>query len=82
MKNDITAVRNLLIQGMEELLNPEPESTFDVNKAKALASLGKVLIESAKAETAAIQSAARQGIDVKGTGFFNLEKNRQLGTGE
>jgi len=82
MKNDITAVRNLLIQGMEELLDPEKESTFDVQKAKALAMIGKVLIESAKAENAAIQAASRHGVTVTGTGFLAIEKNRALPSGQ
>lgn len=81
MKNDITAVRNLLIQTMEELINPEPESTMDVPKAQAIAQLGKVLIESAKAETAMIRESARQGIQAQGTGFFSLDKNKPLQPG-
>lgn len=70
MKNDITAVRNLLIETAERLLNPEEGETLDVAKAKAIAQLGKVLVESAKAEANFLAVAEKAGHRVKGTGFI------------
>jgi hypothetical protein len=62
-----------MIEGMERLLNPEDNDTFDVEKAKALAGLGKVVIESAKVEVAALQVAEKFGSKIQGTGFINIE---------
>jgi hypothetical protein len=79
MKNNIEAVRNLMIEGMERLLNPEEGDTFDVEKAKALAGLGKVVIESAKVEVAALQVAEKFGSKIQGTGFINIDaKPKQI----
>ncbi len=70
MKNDITAVRNLMIAQMEKLVNPEEGETPDIETAKAVASLGKVLVESAKAEVLYIRTMQSEGIQIKGTGFI------------
>jgi hypothetical protein len=70
MKNDITAVRNLMIAQMEKLVNPEEGETPDIETAKAVASLGKVLVESAKAEVLYIRTMHSEGIQIKGTGFI------------
>jgi hypothetical protein len=70
MKNKITDVRNLLIEGMDRLLNPDEGDTFDVERAKALAGLAKVAVESAKAEVAFLKVAHGMGADVDDTGFF------------
>ena len=78
MKNKITDVRNLLIEAMEELLHPDPESKFDVAKAKALADLGSVVIESAKVEVQAIATAAKYGIKAEGTGFIPSQAQKQF----
>lgn len=71
MKNKITDVRNLLIEAMERLLNPEPNDSFDIEQAKALADLGKVVIESAKAEVMYMKTAEGMGFVVPPSGFFN-----------
>lgn len=70
MKNDITAVRNLMIEGMERLLNPEEGDQFDVEKAEALAKLGKVIVDSAKTEVAFLKVATTAGAKVRPTGFI------------
>lgn len=74
MRNNIEAVRNLLIEGMERLLNPEDNEQFDCEKAKALADLGKQVIESAKVEVAAVKVVAQYQLKGTGTGFINLEQ--------
>ena len=79
MKNDLTAVRNLLIEGMERLLNPEEGDTFNVDKAKALAQIGSVLVESAKAEVKFIEHAERAGMKLQGSSF--LQNTNALGDG-
>jgi hypothetical protein len=73
MKNDITAVRNLMIEQMEKLVRPEEGETPDIETAKAVASLGKVLVESAKAEVLYIRTMQSEGIQIKGTGFIKEE---------
>lgn len=74
MRNNIEAVRNLLIEGMERLLHPEENEQFDCDKAKALADLGKHVIESAKVEVAAVKVVAQYGLKSTGTGFINIEQ--------
>ncbi len=79
MKNNIVAVRNLLIEGMEGLLNPEENETFDVEKAKALADLGKVVVESAKAEVLYLKNADKAGLKVQGSGFIVAIEQPKIG---
>ena len=56
MKNKMQDVRNLMIQQMEQLVNPEQEVTeMDIRVAKEVANLGKALVESAKAEALAMK---------------------------
>lgn len=78
MKNDITAVRNLMIEAMERLLRPEEGDTFGIEEAKAVATLGKVLVESAKAEVAFMKVAEDMGATVVGTGFIEPSTPKQL----
>ena len=76
MKNKMSNVRDLMIEAMENLL--DPESDFDVNKAKAVAKLGDTLVKSAKVEVDYIRAT---GADIS-TGFINLnpdEKPKQIG---
>ncbi len=60
MKNKMTDVRNLLIEGMEKLLDDD-NTSFDYKKAKALAEIGSVLIDSAKAEVDYINALSNGG---------------------
>lgn len=73
MKNDITAVRNLMIAQMEKLVNPEEGESPDIETARAVAQLGKVLVESAKAEVLYIRTMAAEGRMLTGTGFIKDE---------
>lgn len=73
MKNNIVAVRNLAIEAMERLLNPEENDSFNVEKAKAIAELAAVCVESAKAEVLFIKVADQAGLKVNGTGFISTE---------
>lgn len=70
MRNDISSVRNLLIEGMERLLNPEEGDSFDIDKAKAMAELGDVVVKSAIAEVHFLKVANQAGARVQPTGFF------------
>ena len=69
MKNKINDVRDIMIRTMEELLNPEEGSTMDTDKAKAIAELGKVVVDSAKAEVMFMR--LNGGV---GTGFFPTDE--------
>lgn len=82
MKNDITAVRNLLIEGMERILNPEKGDKFGVEEAHALAEMGKVLIESAKAEVAFVNVAQKAGAKVTPTNFLHHSKSLEISEGK
>lgn len=69
-RNKMTDVRDHMIAAMENLLDDTLE--FDVEKAKAIASLGNVLVKSAKVELDYLKAV--NGTDDMSTGFMNLEK--------
>lgn len=73
MKNDIVAVRNLLIAALEGL--QDHEHPLDVDRALAAAKIGQVLVDSAKAETKHVEITGA----LRGSGFFpDLEPPRPL----
>lgn len=74
MKNKMTDVRNHMIEAMENLL--DSESDFDVNKAKAVANLGNVLVKSAKVEVDYLRTVG--GTTGMSTGFMDLEEQKTL----
>lgn len=79
MKNDMTAVRNLLIKQLQDLVDPEDDKPVDIEKAKAVANIGKVLVESAKAEVLFLKVMQEEGLPLNGTGF--IKNTKQLADG-
>jgi hypothetical protein len=69
MKNKMTDLRNHLFATLEAL--QDPEKPMDIERAKAIADVGKVLVDSAKVEVMFIN--AMDG-DAKGTGFIESER--------
>lgn len=65
-RNKMTDVRDHLILAMEKL----HDGDMEVPQAKAMAEIGKVLVESAKAEVDFIKAT---GMITKGSGFVNME---------
>lgn len=68
-RNKMTDVRDLLIESMERLRDGDMEP----NQAKQMASLGKVLIDSAKVEIDFIDKTGSLG----GSGFINLSDDQK-----
>lgn len=60
-KNKIGDLRNLLFETMERLMDDDDES-MTVEKAKAVADVGKVIVESAKAETQFVHAVKNTSI--------------------
>ena len=81
MKNSIVDVRNMLMQTMQNLVDPEDGKDIDLPRAKVIAELGKVLIDSAKAEALYIKAAGKAGVNLKGTGFIGSIEKTQLSDG-
>lgn len=52
MKNKIEDLRNILFQTLENLIDPEEGQEVDLEKAKTICDIGKVLVDSAKVEVA------------------------------
>ncbi|MGP5446673.1 hypothetical protein ACTXOX_02585 [Pseudomonas helleri] len=73
MKNKMTDLRNHLFATLEAL--QDPDKPMDIDRAKAIAEVGKVLVDSAKVEVMFIN--AMDG-DVKSTGFIESERDIQL----
>ena len=71
MKNKMIDLRNHLFATLEAL--QDPEKPMDIDRAKAIAEVGKVLVDSAKVEVMFIN--AMDG-DVQTTGF--IESAREL----
>lgn len=72
MKNKMTDLRNHLFATLEAL--QDPDKPMDIDRAKAIAEVGKVLVDSAKVEVMFIN--AMDG-DVKSTGFIESELDIQ-----
>jgi hypothetical protein len=69
MKNKMTDLRNHLFATLEAL--QDPDKPMDIERAKAIADVGRVLVDSAKVEVMFIN--AMDG-DVRGTGFIESER--------
>jgi hypothetical protein len=69
MNNKMTDLRNHLFATLEAL--QDQEKPMDIERAKAIAEVGKVLVDSAKVEVMFIK--AMDG-DAKTTGFIESEK--------
>lgn len=66
MKNKIDDLRNHLFAALEGLA--DTEHPMEIERAKAIADIGRVIIDSAKAEVAFIQATGASS----GTGFISL----------
>ncbi len=64
MKNKIEDLRNHLFATLEAL--QDPEKPMELDRAKAIADVGRVIIDSAKAEVQYLQATNQ----VRGTGFI------------
>lgn len=76
MKNKITDFRNLMFETIEGLL--DEEKPFDIHRAKAVAQVGAVVVESMKAETEYIREMRKNGFELQGTVFFEDVKQIEL----
>ena len=70
MKNKIQDLRNHLFATLEAL--QDTENPMDINRAKAIADVAKVIVDSAKAETRHIEVLGGEG-----TGFIPDETPRK-----
>ncbi len=69
MKNKMIDLRNHLFATLEAL--QDQDNPMDIDRAKAIAEVGKVLVDSAKVEVMFI--TAMDG-EAKGTGFIESER--------
>lgn len=72
MKNKMTDLRNHLFTALEAL--QDKDDPMDIDRAKAIADIGKVLVDSAKVEVMFIN--AMDG-EAKTTGFIESERDMQ-----
>lgn len=68
MKNKIEDLRNHLFATMESLM--DPENPMEINRAKAIADVGQVIVNSVKMEIDFLKATDR----TQGTGFIPEEK--------
>ncbi len=69
MKNKISDLRNHLFSVLEELT--DPDSTYDIAKAKVVADIAQVVVNSAKIENDFIRITGAS----HGTGFIEEQKS-------
>lgn len=69
MNNQMTDLRNHLFATLEAL--QDPDKPMDIERAKAVAEVGKVLVDSAKVEVLFLKVMDGDG---KSTGFIESEK--------
>jgi len=67
VKNKIEDLRNHLFATLEALA-PDSEKPMEIDRAKAIVDVARVIVESAKAEVAFIQATGKS----TGTGFIEL----------
>ena len=67
-KNKISDVRNLMFETIERLLDKDDD--MEINKAKAIASLGAVIVDSARLELDVLKAAGNLPQNISGTGFL------------
>lgn len=72
MKNKIDDLRNHLFATLEAL-SPDAEKPMELDRAKAIADVARVIVDSAKAEVAYITATGARG----GTGFIALPEEAQ-----
>lgn len=68
MKNKIVDLRNHLFATLEAL--QDKDNPMEIERAKAIADVSKVVIESAKVEVEFLKATADRGPESMGTGFI------------
>lgn len=71
-KNKIEDLRNHLFEALEAL--KDEEKPMDIERAKAIADVARVLVDTAKVEVAFLQAVG----GIAGTGFMPAEETRAL----
>lgn len=71
-KNKITDLRNIMFETMERLMSNDKDDQIDIEKAKAIADLGKVVVDSARVELDLLKSTVNlpSNVTQMGTGFL------------
>ncbi len=72
-KNKISDLRDHLfatLEGLRDETNP-----MDIDRAKAVADVARVIVESAKVEVAMVEATG----EISGSGFMELPTTRQIG---
>lgn len=72
MKNKITDLRNHLFATLEAL--QDKDDPMPVERAQAIASVGKVIVDSAKVEVLFLRATAAES----GTGFLDAPKEKDV----
>lgn len=72
MKNKLTDLRNHLFVTIEQLL--DPKEPMDIDRAKAVADVAQVIINSAKVEVDYIRQVGAE----KGTGFILMQDDSSI----
>jgi len=72
-RNKINDLRDHLFETIERLKNPDENETMTVEKAKVIADIGQVLVNSAKIEVDMIRLVDKQNGIYQTTGFIPLE---------
>ena len=81
MKNKIEDVRNILIEQMEAL--NDPDTPVDMERVKMINEIGRTLVESAKAEANFIKSISGAGMIPRvHSGFVPTKSTNQLESGD
>lgn len=65
MKNKISDLRNHLFDTIERLKDPEENDSMTIEKALAIAEIGKVIVDSAKTEVMAMKALGLNPDEVK-----------------
>ena len=76
MKNKIEDLRNHLFATLESLR--DPDKPMEVDRARAIADVSKVLIESAKVEVDHLRALDALGVKVDGAGTGFISGNNLL----
>jgi hypothetical protein len=74
MKNTMQDLRNHLFTVLEDLTAPDDRRTMPIERAKAVADVAQVLINSAKAETEFLRVAGELKVAPRGPFFPAIER--------
>jgi hypothetical protein len=77
MKNTMQDLRDHLFTTLEDLTAPDDKRTMPLERAKAIAEVAQVLINSAKAETDFIRAVSDSRMRPTGRFFPQVERERE-----